>query len=181
MASEVEEQEANDLGGHMSKKSVIAALLVLAALMFGLTACGGDDDGATDTGAAAESGGDGAVTVDLGEQNGSGQTGTATLTPMGDGKVRVTIELSNPPADPQPAHIHKGTCAELDPTPAFPLESVQGGASDTEVEVSLEDLQGAAYAVNVHKSETEAQTYVACGNITGGDSADAGAGGGSGY
>jgi hypothetical protein len=166
----------------MSRKTLIAALLVVSALMFGLTACGGDDDGATDTGAADTSGesAEESVEVDLGEQNGSGQTGTATLTSTGDGKTQVTIELSNPPADPQPAHIHKGTCIELDPTPAFPLESVEGGSSDTEVEVSLEDLQGAEYAVNVHKSEADAQTYVACGNIVGGDSADAGSGAGGG-
>jgi hypothetical protein len=161
----------------MSRRSLIAALLVVSALMFGLTACGGDDNGASDTG-AAKSGGDGAVKVELGEQNGSGQSGTATLTPMGDGKTQVTIELSNPPADPQPAHIHKGTCAKLDPTPAFPLENVEGGSSETDVEVSLEDLQGAAYAVNVHKSEADAGTYVACGEIGSGDQASTGGGGG---
>jgi hypothetical protein len=30
---------------------------------------------------------------------------------------------------------------------------------------SLEDLQGAAFAVNVHMSEADIGTYVACGDI----------------
>ena len=67
-----------------------------------------------------------------GEQNASGQSGTATPSPNDDGTVHVSLEISNPPAEAQPAHIHQGTCAELNPTPAFPLESVVNGTSETE-------------------------------------------------
>ena len=49
------------------------------------------------------------VQVELAEQNASGQSGTATLSLGADGTVHVAIELSTPPADPQPAHIHEGT------------------------------------------------------------------------
>ena len=73
------------------------------------------------------------VSIDLGEQNASGQSGTATLSPNDDGTVHVSLEISNPPAEAQPAHIHQGTCAELDPTPAFPLESIVNGSSETDV------------------------------------------------
>jgi plastocyanin len=91
--------------------------------------------------------------------------------------------------DPHPAHIHEGTCDELDPNPAFPLNDVSdefladdeptvgdevGGdptleveGSTTTVEVSLDDLVGEDYAINVHKSAEEADVYIACGNIGG--------------
>jgi hypothetical protein len=109
------------------------------------------------------------VSIDLGEQNASGQSGTATLSPNEDGTVHVSLEISNPPAEAQPAHIHQGTCAELDPAPAFPLESVVNGTSESDVDVSLQDLLDAVegYAINVHKSDAEADVYVACGDIIG--------------
>lgn len=176
----------------MSKRMFFAALLVLAALAVGLSACGGDggggeEEGATDTGGADTqtpeegAGGDRNVNVELEEQNGSGQSGTATLSALGEGKTRVTIQLSNPGADPQPAHIHPGTCDELDPTPAFPLDNVAGGMSDTEVDVALDELQANAFAINVHKSEAEVETYVSCGNVAGGGAGGDDAGGGAGY
>ena len=73
------------------------------------------------------------ITVKLDEQNGSGESGTATLTAEGS-STKVVLELENPASpDPQPAHIHPGTCAELDPTPAYPLTNVEGGNSETTV------------------------------------------------
>src|SRR5438067_9399567 len=71
------------------------------------------------------------VTIPLNEQNGSGESGTATLTDMGNGQTQVVLKLSNAPTVAQPAHIHKGTCANLDPTPLYPLTSVTNGQSDT--------------------------------------------------
>lgn len=68
--------------------------------------------------------------------------------------------------DPQPAHIHEGTCADLNPQPAFPLQDVVNGSSETDVNISLDDLTISSYAVNVHKSAEEVDTYVACGDIT---------------
>jgi Cu/Zn superoxide dismutase len=104
------------------------------------------------------------VTVDLGEQNSSGESGTATLTSDGEQTV-VTIELTGAPADtPQPAHIHSGTCAELGDV-VHPLANVEGGASETTVAAPLADLQAAAFAINVHESEEAIQNYVACGDL----------------
>jgi hypothetical protein len=147
---------------------IAGALLVLAA------GCGSgsnsSDGGASDSGTA---------TVNLGEQNGSGESGTARLTAVGD-KTKVVLDLRSPSAmmasETQPAHIHKGSCAKLDPTPAYALADVQDGKSTTTVGVKLDDLRKGAFAINVHKSATELDTYVACGDIGTGKS-----GGSSGY
>src|SRR5215218_8916132 len=76
-------------------------------------------------------------------------------------------------AHAHPAHIHLGTCSELDPNPAFPLTDVapasnESGAetdsaaaipverSVTTVDAALEDLHTGGYAI-----------YIACGNLSG--------------
>ena len=65
------------------------------------------------------------VTIKLNELHGSGDFGTATLTEVGANQVRVVIQMggSMPMEHNHPAHIHKGTCAAPDPTPAFPLHA----------------------------------------------------------
>lgn len=98
--------------------------------------------------------------------NNSGEIGNAVLRER-DGKVHIEIDVANAPKDvPQPAHIHRGSC----PAPSevkYPLSSVVKGQSDTTLDTTLKDLLAALpLAVNVHKSETEAGTYVSCGNIT---------------
>jgi hypothetical protein len=107
-----------------------------------------------------------AVTVRLGEQNKSGVSGTARLTPMGD-KTKVEITTKGAPKGAsQPAHVHDGTCAKLDPKPKYGLQNVVDGKSTTEIGASLESLLKEKVAINVHKSAEEAKVYVACGNIT---------------
>ncbi len=104
------------------------------------------------------------MTFAFAAQNGSGETGTVTLQAKGNDTV-VTIALKNA-AGPQPAHIHEGTCANLNPKPAFPLANVVDGKSTTTVPVPLGKLFGAQkYAINVHKSPTDIATYVACADI----------------
>lgn len=150
----------------MSRWILFAAVLALAAGTLGVAGCGGDDEGAATTPAAAtDTGGGEAVEVALGEENGSGQSGTATLEPASDGMTKVTIELSNPPADPQPAHIHSGACPDVGDV-VHALNNVEGGTSETEVPATIEDLQAGDFAVNVHKSEAEAGVYIACGDIS---------------
>ncbi len=103
--------------------------------------------------------------IHLAAQNGSGETGTAT---MYDGAKGLIVKLRTDGGGEvdQPAHIHKGTCEKLDPKPAYPLKMVHDGQSETTVEgVTLAQLQKAPYAINVHKSAKEATTYVSCGNI----------------
>ncbi|MBI4259612.1 MAG: hypothetical protein HY658_03505 [Actinobacteria bacterium] len=125
---------------------MLAAVLGAAML---LVACGG---------------GGGELDVEMRKLNDSGQSGTATLTEE-DGQTRVVLDLADSPAGPQPAHIHPGTCDELDPQPAYPLNNVENGSSDTTVNVSLEELRDGEFAINVHLSGEEVQTYVACGEI----------------
>ncbi len=55
-------------------------------------------------------------TYPLAPQNGSGEKGTVTLTADGD-KTIVAVALTGAPASAQPAHIHPGSCANLNPAP----------------------------------------------------------------
>jgi hypothetical protein len=127
------------------------ALAVLAVAL--IAGCGSNgDSGSSET------------TVDLSAQNGSHESGTATLTAEGD-KTKVVISLDHAPMSAQPAHIHKGSCADLDPNPAYGLENVVDGKSTTEVDEPLDELRNEDYAINVHKSVAELKTYVACGDI----------------
>ncbi len=106
------------------------------------------------------------VMTTLSPQNSSGESGTATLTKEGD-KTKVVLSVTGGPSDPQPVHIHKGTCAKLDPKPTYPLSPVVNGKSETVVNASLDDLQKGGFAINGHKSAKEVSTYVFCGEIKG--------------
>ena len=105
------------------------------------------------------------ITVAVGEENKSGESGTAVLVEE-DGKTKVTVNLTGSPSGvPQPAHIHSGAC----PTPgaiAYPLTDVVDGVSETVLDVDLATLKaGLPLALNVHKSNEEIKTYVACGDL----------------
>jgi hypothetical protein len=109
------------------------------------------------------------ISVAMMEQNGSGQSGTATLTLSDDGtSITVEINISSGEADvEQPAHIHPGTCANLDPKPLIPLNNVVNGKSTTVITDAdvMGDVSGDDFAINVHKSKAEAGVYVSCGDI----------------
>jgi len=98
-------------------------------------------------------------------QNGSGQNGIAQLTDMGNGTTKVVVDISSTTSDPQPIHIHTGTCDNLNPVPKYPLTTMVNGHSETVVNVSVSDLLASPFAINVHKSAKEASVYVSCGNI----------------
>jgi Cu/Zn superoxide dismutase len=106
------------------------------------------------------------ITVQLTPQNNSGESGTAVLTDAGP-KTKVVVEVKGAPAGVgQPLHVHKGTCAQLDPKPAYGLTTLSGGKSETTIDVPIGDLRK-GFAINGHKSAQEASTYVFCGNIPG--------------
>jgi hypothetical protein len=144
---------------------VIVGLLVLA-----VAGCGSDSD--------SSGSGSGEVTVSLAEQNGSGESGTATLTEDGD-RTKVVIEIQGMSGTmgtaTQPAHIHKGSCADLDATPEYALADVTDGTSTSTVAAKLDDLRNGAFAINVHMSADEIETYVACGDVGEGDGDGTGA------
>ena len=102
--------------------------------------------------------------VTMAPQSGSSESGTATLTKEGADTTKVVVNLSGATGQ-QPAHIHKGTCTNLDPKPSYPLSPVSNGKSETVVKASLDDLSKGGYAINVHKSAQDVKTYVSCGEI----------------
>ena len=103
------------------------------------------------------------VDVTMAPQSGSTESGTATLTKQGN-DTKVVVSLSNATGQ-QPAHIHKGSCSNLDPKPSYPLSPVANGKSETVVKAPLDDLSKGGYAINVHKSTQDLKTYVSCGEI----------------
>jgi hypothetical protein len=105
------------------------------------------------------------MTVSLGEQNGSTQSGEAVLTRVDDSTTHVVLSIGGGGDTPQPAHIHKGSCAQLDPQPEYALEDVVDGESSTHVDASLDELRDGEFAINVHKSADALRIYVACGDI----------------
>ena len=105
-----------------------------------------------------------AVSVEFKALINSGESGKATLTAMDD-KTKVVIELMGAPEGVgQPVHIHHGTCEKLG-APAYPLEAAMNGKSETTIDAKLSDITAGDFAINVHKSEKEISTYVACGDI----------------
>ncbi|MGB8965134.1 MAG: hypothetical protein WCB99_05795 [Candidatus Cybelea sp.] len=103
--------------------------------------------------------------VTLDAQNGSGETGTATLTQVGS-DVQVVIALKGAPTTAQPAHIHNGVCSDLGGV-VHPLSNVVNGSSTTTVKgVTIDGLLKQTSAINVHESAANLGKYVACGNIT---------------
>ena len=164
----------------MTPRLTILVAVALAALSLSIAACGGEDEAeegqqgtaaqtqetATDEGGAAEATGDlgEARVLALAEQNDSGLSGEATISPTSDEAVKVAIDLEDSGDVPRPAHIHEGSCDELGAI-AFPLDNVEGGNSSTAVDVSLQELEDGDYAINVHESEEAIETYVACTDI----------------
>ncbi len=118
----------------MRKLSLLITILALMLAVFALAGCGSDDD---DEAASDD------VTVELSEVDGSGQTGTATLTSDGE-MTLVSIQIDGDPvSDSQPAHIHEGNCGdELNPEPLYGLPNVADGSSETSVEASVDTLTG---------------------------------------
>lgn len=127
----------------------VATLLTLVALALSVPALGAHPD----------------VTVQMHAQNGSGENGTATLSDL-NGRTRVVIHVQHEnTTGVQPAHIHPGTCAKLNPAPKYPLKDVVLGDSNTIVDVPMSSLLGGGYAINVHESKAQITKYVSCGDI----------------
>ena len=105
------------------------------------------------------------IDVILNEQNDSGESGTATLWEV-DGQLIVSLNLTGAPeSEPQPAHIHTGTCEDIGEI-NYPLTNVVDGVSDTSLDMSLAELLSRKpQALNVHLSGEQANVYVACGDL----------------
>ncbi|MEX0763506.1 MAG: CHRD domain-containing protein [Dehalococcoidia bacterium] len=105
------------------------------------------------------------VILAVNELNSSGQSGVVQLNPRGTQTEVVVTISAGPSGIQQPAHIHTGTCDDLGGV-TYPLNNVQAGTSSTVVPVSLPALlQGGVFALNVHQSQPQISTYVACGDF----------------
>lgn len=105
------------------------------------------------------------ATATFAEQSDSGLSGTASIRDV-SGKAQVTLSLSGGTAtDVHPAHIHKGTCAELGAI-LYTLDSVEGNASTTTLDDSATTVLGQKpVAIEVHKSTSELGVYYACADV----------------
>jgi hypothetical protein len=105
------------------------------------------------------------VTVHIFPQNHSGETALATLTQVGP-DIMVVVNTKNAPDDPQPIHIHQGTCDKLNPKPTYPLTTLQNDTSTTTIKnLTLAALENGDFAINIHHSTSDVPTYYACGDI----------------
>ena len=114
------------------------------------------------------------VTLNLASGGDSGITGTATITQTAPNRLRVEIRATGAGAGPQAAHIHQGSCAQLNPAPVFSLATVANGASTTEVDGTLQQLTASPHAIHMHRSADELAVNVACADIRMGGQAGAG-------
>ena len=107
-----------------------------------------------------------AMTINMTEQNKSKQDGQVFLNDTSGG-LKVKVQLKNVPAGAsEPAHIHQGTCAKLNPAPWKPLSNVVDGLSVTTIPgLTIAELKKAKYAINVHQSAANLKHYVSCGDL----------------
>lgn len=120
--------------------------------------------------------------------------GTALAAAIGMGGAAGVMAQNATPLNGHPAHIHAGTCADLDPTPVAPLVNLlplgverddDGEVSETpevrgtltvgdltysetdDIEFTWEEMLGAPHAIVVHESDDAMENYIACGDIGG--------------
>ena len=105
-----------------------------------------------------------ALTIALGEQNSSGQSGWATLTARGS-KTEVVLQVSPGALVSELVHIHSDTCGNdtLGPI-AYRLTNIAGGVSMTTVDATMASLRTGDLAINAHEKGNPG-LYTACGNI----------------
>jgi hypothetical protein len=98
-------------------------------------------------------------------QNRPGKTGTATLEQI-PGGVRIVVVMAGGQNGTQPIHIHTGTCAKLNPIPAYALTEIVNGSSTTTISgITLDGLLKGNYVIDVHESSADPARYVACAAI----------------
>lgn len=116
---------------------------------------------------AEEKGGMHEAMAELEMVDDSGYHGKAHLKDMGDGTTHVKIELEGMSGDmSMPAGIHKGTMDEYEKEAKHKLNDVEGGMSETTLDVSLEELTSMDHVIVVKKSH-EDMMAVAVGEIMG--------------
>jgi hypothetical protein len=129
-------------------------------LTAGVSGCG--DSGGETTGEPGE------VAVDLKEQNDANVTGArAVLSYKTKNSTLVTVDGldggERAGLGPNPVRIVQGTCGEPGEV-AFALKALTGAASETTINVGLDQLYNREYAIQVLFSETR-DDALACGDV----------------
>lgn len=120
--------------------------------------------------------------------------GAALAASIGIGGGAAAIAQDATPQNGHPAHIHMGTCTELDPNPAAGLFNLlpigverddDGEIAETpevrgtltvgevtysesdDIEYSWDEMLASPHAIVVHESEDNMDNYIACGDIGG--------------
>lgn len=107
------------------------------------------------------------LTIDIGQLNDSGVTGTATLYEIDTNETLVEISVKNVSGN-HPSHIHAGTCDKIAPEPSYDLQNIdKNGQSTTLLKVALKDLLAKPYVIDAHLSPNELGTLIMCGEIKG--------------
>ena len=144
----------------------LIAIIIIVSIVFALIASRNEEDNkiasTNKNDQIAPNLGEQDITLNLEEQNNSNQTGQVSITLL-DAQTRVRVFLENfPQNEPQPVHIHSGSCNDLGEV-RYPLNNVHNGSSETILDIPFEELVSQKpLAINVHKSEAELQTYVSC-------------------
>lgn len=121
------------------------------------------------SGAASGSPVPGQMTINLDQQNNSGESGTAVLSTLPSGKLNVLLTLSGGAiTTPQPAHIHLGSCPNVGAV-KYQLTNIVNGKSSTNLTITLAQLQTMLttqkMSINAHESAAKIMNYTACGNL----------------
>ena len=99
-------------------------------------------------------------------------TGQGEVRALTDG-TRAMVEIDDAEANAQhPWHVHSGDCGSNGPIvgdpAAYPVLSVDAnGEASAEATIDVVLDADADYYVNIHKSPTETETIVSCGELTG--------------
>ena len=146
---------------------VIAAIALSFYLLNGGVATSQNSGGTPDASpVASPQADDPRITIEFTELNDSGVTGTATLFASGATTV-VELDLDGTGED-HPAHIHEGTCEDIQPEPAYNLENVgEEGTSTSVVDVPLDELIDGDYVIDLHLAANQLGTLIVCADIEG--------------
>jgi hypothetical protein len=107
---------------------------------------------------------EGQVVITLNELNNSGEAGQAIIK-ENNNSVTVTISLTGYKDEPQPSHLHLGSCDDLGAI-KYPLTNSINGNSVTLINTTLAELKVAQpLAINIHESASQAVNFVACGDL----------------
>lgn len=111
---------------------------------------------------------------------------------LGIGGAGLVLAQDEAVTPSHPAHIHVGTCDDLDPNPLAPLTNIEPSLNEDsddenanspqgvlttapvlyslsdEIDLSFEDdVLATSHSINVHESDENIQNYIACGEIGG--------------